>query len=605
MIEDIFVTSQGEVAKTVLDGIAAFFNSGSGDIFYWVTGMIGTFAVLFRFYMRQELRQMFIWLASFTILATILIEGKRDLIIHDQTKPIATYHVDNVPLGLALPLSSITGISSYLTDKLEGIMNIPGDMSYEKNGMIWGANLYSQMKEARINPELLNYWSRFLARCVWLDIKVRHKYSFNDLANAPDVLDFLTENTKAEGGYARVHIPGANPGEPGAEDFPRCGPALRYLKEKFKEDALFNLESLSKFNANAMTKNIAAMKTGIENTYDHFFGLSSSAQNIMMQNLAMNAIRDGFHNIATSKNATAAALNYTKTQGQMARTSSWISIGVMAQEYIPMLHTILMLLLCCAFIPIVYMAFFPSYTLNIISKYLGGFIWLGTWPMFFVFISFIMNTILATHLKTYTGSFDGLTLSNMDAVESLTWRYAGLTGYLIAFVPYLSRMLIMGAGSAMMGVATSMTQQTAHDAEKGAQGMSEGSFRLAELSVSNANMNNISGHQHNLRPTEMIGGSMHQSLSGGTINQSATGQIAYDNSSMIDKQPFDFRQGESVATGLSQTQSMHESNRITASQLSQENYAAGLNTLNQTGVREGLNHVIQNAESSGSVANLA
>ena len=115
MIEHVYFTSQGEVAKAILDGVAAFFNSGAGNIFYWVTGMIGTLATVCRLLMRQELRQMFLWLGAFTVMLTALTEGKRSVVIHEQARPLATFHVDNVPLGLALPLTAVTGLSSYLT----------------------------------------------------------------------------------------------------------------------------------------------------------------------------------------------------------------------------------------------------------------------------------------------------------------------------------------------------------------------------------------------------------------------------------------------------------------------------------------------------------
>ena len=607
MLEHIYVTAQGEVAKTIFDGIAAFFNAGHGKIFYWVIGMIGTFVIITRIVTKQDLKGAFIWMLSFVILATILIDGRRDVLIHDQTKPLARYAVDNVPLGLTLPVSASTGLSSYLTDKLESVMHIPNDASYEKTGMIWGSTLFSQSREARVKPELLNGWARFLSRCAWLDIKVRHKYTFDDLANAPDIFAFLEEKTVAPDGigYARVHLPGSRAGEPGAEDFPRCMPALLHLKKEFEKSALFHSKKLAQFDATALTKGISSMQSSLESTYNQFFGLSTSTQRIMMQNLAMNAVREGFQYIPMAKNHAAAALNYSKTQGQMSRTSSWASVGIMAQEYVPMLHTILMLLICCAFIPMVYMAFFPTYTMNILAKYVGSFIWLATWPMFFVFINFIMNTILSTHLSAYTGGFGGLTISNIDATEALTWRYASLTGYLLAFVPYISRMLLSGASNTMMGVATSMMQHIDHDAARGAQGMAEGNYNLFNTSVANHSMNNIGAHHQEMMRRERLFGSSHQLMSGVTETETGRGDKVYDLSGSIDKQPFSITTGERVSSGLSETQSRYE--KLAASENAQfhENYTAGLNQLTQAGNREALNRVQQNSQSSSSVASLA
>ncbi|WP_203384360.1 conjugal transfer protein TraG N-terminal domain-containing protein [Cysteiniphilum marinum] len=608
MDDIIYVTSQGEIFQAVFNAIAAYFNSEASNTLIWAAGMIGMFAVVCKFLMKSDPKMILWWAGCYIFMSLFLIEGKTDVFIYDTTRPMGNIvAVDNVPNGLALPASWVTGVSRYVTETVTDIMHAPNDKTYEKTGMVWGATIFQQMNAARVNTELLGYWSRYLYQCVWTDIKVRKKYTLEDLSQQPDILAFLKkqeEPRRGDGGNSRVHIPNSNPNETGAEDYPRCGVAFDWLENQFKKDSLLSFANIHKFNANAMTDTVAKMQQSVQDVYSHFFNMSASSQNIMMQNLAINAMRDGFNNIAQGRNHVSASLNYAKTQSEMSRTSSWISAGVMAQEYIPMIHTILMLIVCCAFIPVVYMCFFPGYFFRIIGKYIGSFIWLGTWPLFFVFINFVMTTIMSVHLSIQEGGLGGLTLSTIDGASALAWRYTALTGWMLMFVPYLSRMLVMGAGSTMMGISTSMTSQLSSDAEKGSRGLSEGSFELANTTVAQHQMNNVSGHQTLLQPNTTYGGARESLMAGGSRMQTLNG-VTYNNSGVVDQQPFEFRSGESVQTGLSQTKAAYEKEAFAQAQMMNESVNSGANYLNQTGKTQALKDYAALNQSSTETAQLA
>uniref|UniRef100_UPI003F8808F9 conjugal transfer protein TraG N-terminal domain-containing protein n=2 Tax=Cysteiniphilum litorale TaxID=2056700 RepID=UPI003F8808F9 len=366
-----------------------------------------------------------------------------------------------------------------------------------------------------------------------------------------------------------------------------------------------NLGDLQKYNINHQALNLVEMQSSVQNVYQHFFNISGSAQNIMMQNLAINAVRDGFRVLTSASGNAAAALNYSKVQGEMSRTSAWVSMGMQAQEFIPMLHTILVLLMACAFIPVGYMSLFPGYLLHITKKYVGGLIWLGTWGIFYVFVNFIMTSILSVHLSIYAGGYSGITMSNINALEALTWKYAAATGWLLAFVPYLSRMLIVGAGNAMMGVATSMTSSLGVSAEKGAAAMSEGNITAFTTSTGSHTGNNMQFAQHHTRPSEIAGGAMRSSLSGGSQYQTPTGGIVYDNTAMLDRQPFDMMQRESVSTGLSRTQVAYEKEAFAQAQMFNETINSGVNYLNQTGKTQALKDYAASSQTTSQSAQLA
>ncbi|WP_203368735.1 conjugal transfer protein TraG N-terminal domain-containing protein [Cysteiniphilum marinum] len=600
---DVFFTSQGVVAQYILNAVATFYNSSESDTLFWMMGCIGLFAVLCRLLMKHDLKEVLFWVLSYVFITAIAFNLRTSVSVHDTTRPLAQYKVDNVPLGLAYPLFFATGISNYVTDTLEGIMHVPNDLSYEKYGMVWGSTIFSQMNQSRVNPELLGYFARYLRQCVYPEIKLRKNFTYKQLTDAPDIFDFLQQRIR--NGVSRVHIPNANPNEPNATDFPFCGTATTWIIDEFKKDATINIGDLYKYNANNQALTLAQMQASVQNVYQHFFNMSGTAQNTMMQNLAINAVNDGFRVLTGASGNAAAALNYSKVQGEMSRKATWVSAGMFAQEFIPMLHTILMLLMVCAFIPVGYMLLFPGYLLHIVKKYVGGLIWLATWSIFYVFVNFIMTSILSLHLQEYSGGYSGLTMSNLNGLESLTWKYAAATGWILAFIPYLSRMLTVGAGHAMMGIATSMTSSLMSDAEKGSRAMSEGNISAFNTSIGTHNGNNMHFEQHSLRPTETMGGGVRSSLAGGMQYQTPQGDTVYDNSGVIDRQPFDMMQRESVSTGLSKTQAQYEKNAFAQAKMMNESVSSGANFLNQTGKTQALKDYAASSESTNETAQVA
>ncbi len=603
MMLDVFFTSQGQVVQYVLNAIAAFYNSEQSSTLFWFVGSVGAFVVLCRLLMKHDFKEVLVWTLSYSFITMLAFNMRTTVMVHDTTKPLARYKVDNVPLGLAYPLFATTALSNYVNETIEGIMHVPNDLAYEKYGMVWGSAIFEQMNQSRVNTELLGYFARYLRQCVYPEIKLRRSFTFKQLYSTPDIFAFLKERIKD--GVSRVHIHGANPNEEGAKDNPYCGTATTWLENAFKNEATINLGDLHKYNANNQALTLAQMQTSVQNVYQNFFDISGTAQNTMMQNLAINAVRDGFRVLTGASGNAAAALNYSKVQGEMSRKSTWVSMGMQAQEFIPMLHTILLLLLACAFIPVGYMALFPGYLIHITKKYMGGLIWLGTWSTFYVFVNFIMTSILSLHLREYSGGYSGITMSNINALESLTWKYAAATGWLLAFVPYLSRMLIVGAGNAMMGVATSMTSMLASDAERGSRAMSEGNITAFTTSVSSHTGNNMHFGQHNTRPSEITGGALRSSLSGGSQYQTPKGDTVYDNTAMIDRQPFDMMQRESVSTGLSRTQAAYEKEAFAQAQMLNETINSGANYLNQTGKTQALKDYAASSQTTSQSAQLA
>ena len=582
MAYQIYVTSLGGVAAQVFNAIAAFFNNASWHSLAGIIIMLAVTMTGFQYALTRNHNTIIKWVAVYISVPLLLIVPRISVTITDITDPLNYHQVDNVPVGLGLPAWLISTISYDLTKLIEGDFHVNDDVSYNNTGMIFGSTLFRQTAQPSVDTQLQGYWTSYLMNCILPDVRVRHKYSYQDLYNAPDIFAFLaTHNADS---FDRIHM-SSNIGGTTVE-YPTCKQALPILQKKFKTNALFGLKSLAAMNAKEDAKHFTKYKQAIENTYSYFMNISKSSEQVMMQNLAINAVKNGLVSGAASKNATAAALNYSVTQTEMASTSHFLTLGVEMQKFIPMLQTILFLLVVCTFIPVMCMALIPDFTLKVLKTYVFGLVWICSWSIFYVFLNFIMTSILSTIMTSVSGLYSGVTLSNLQPLKQLTWEYAAITGYLMMFIPYLARMVFTGAASVMSTMATSISSTLSSNAAVGSRGMSQGDINLFNTSTGNHTMNNLSANKHDTDYTNFHGGVKYSLPDGGVENLTRGGQVLFDQSGAVSRQPFDINNRQAISTGLNQSAQSHMREAYAENQSAQSNITSALGKLSQAGNQE-------------------
>lgn len=107
--------------------------------------------------------------------------------IIDNSDLTKVYQVDNVPVGLALPVSLTTKIGYALVQGYEMVFSLPNSVTYSKTSMIFGANLVScSTNFLSQNPEITTMFTDYVQNCVMDDIFLNGKYSMGELMNSTD-----------------------------------------------------------------------------------------------------------------------------------------------------------------------------------------------------------------------------------------------------------------------------------------------------------------------------------------------------------------------------------------------------------------------------------
>ncbi|EON3387196.1 conjugal transfer protein TraG N-terminal domain-containing protein, partial [Salmonella enterica subsp. enterica serovar Newport] len=85
---------------------------------------------------RHNVMDLLGWVAVF-VLISLLVTIRTSVQIIDNSDLVRVYRVDNVPVGLALPLSLTTRIGHAMVASYEMIFAQPDSVTYSKTGMLF------------------------------------------------------------------------------------------------------------------------------------------------------------------------------------------------------------------------------------------------------------------------------------------------------------------------------------------------------------------------------------------------------------------------------------------------------------------------------------
>lgn len=576
MAVEIFTYSNGDVAAQVMNAIAVLFQSDSFASMMSICALFAIVATAFRFFIKRDHNDIIKWAAVFFAVPLFAINTTTAVQITDLADPTGHYRVDNVPAIVAYPASWSSHYMHAATQTVEDIFHTPNDEQYSKTGMMFGAKLYRLSRQSELQQsQLKGYWQHYMSSCIRGDILLNGKYTWQALANAPDIWDFLASHSPSP--LRAIQM--------GYDDYPVCKDALPRLKRLFEADSAANLNLLGSWiYGHKATSQQAFLNRSLANGYQRYANISKSAAQITLQNMTINALRNGLADNAAVSNNTAAAFNYAYTQNKMQTTSMWAGMALQAREFLPMLQSILFLLFSSVAFLVAAIAMIPQFTFLVLGNYIKGFIYLGTWPVMFALINFIMTTRLSLNATGIADIYHGITLSNVDALQEMHSRYAAMTGFLMMSVPLLIVPLIMKGGAAVMssmshqfaGMMNSVNARTSASA-------ASGDINLGNAQVDNYSYNNTHGNKLDTAGLSRTHGFTQQDSDGYSTTTFDSGkQVISGSGALSNALPVNVSGNEVISHSLSQS----ASDSTTASQLSGESLGQSMATANSSALSQ-------------------
>jgi len=534
MALDIWVVSSGGMITMGLNAVATVMENGGWKSTIWVAEMLGIAFCVMTYLRTHNMTAMFGWGLTFVLVTALLLTPKVTVVVNDLTAPDTIGRVDNVPVGLAMPLYLATGVGYTLTTTYEDIFHFPDERSYTKTGMLFASKLLqdSFTIDSR-NPVLAYNMGEYAKNCVVPDIMLNHKYSMQDVMDSEDVQAQIFSNPSPLRAIYWRDATGTM--------FLVCRDAAPRLKnllsaESNNTGSTFMAHAVRMLPGNNAPQTVYAEQ--LAGSYEYFLGSSKSAQSIMMQNIAVAGLRRGLNSYVKGMNDTASMVDIASEQSLMKLRLSHAVSYTIATEVLPQLHTVLLLFCICIFPVMVLALYVREIAWAVIKSYLNFMGSLMLWPVMFAIFNFAVNYSTQNSFHA-----TGPTLSNMNRLMETSTTTAGIAGWLMLSIPFLAFRLFTGLGQGFASLSSSLGS-----ALSSASAADSGAVASGNMSVGNVQLDNINGHKTDLNRAYREGNTSMQLGNSAMRTVTQDGQTVYDASGATSRLPVDLHLDRNLAS---------------------------------------------------------
>lgn len=555
----IFVIAFPEAFKMVFDMIVMLVGGNFFTSLLKLTALWGIILTLIGFVTKKDPMVWIKWIAFYTLTSWFILIPKTTVSIvavAEVNAPIL--QVAHVPWVAGKIASAFTTIGYGLTQQYESLLSDPDSVVYSKTGLLFGSRLMqSSLGFHIVNPELKSDMNAYFKQCVVGDIAINRKYSVTDLKQSNELFGMVFGHPSPVRRVI-IHDPGTNEEVnlscADAATKEKIGLKGRLQKEIDNAYTFFGKQLFS-HQKNNDYKNLFEVHLG--SAYQHMQGLTNASSDITLQTMMANAIHSGLLNYSAHVDSSAAILNSQFAKSQAQHRAAW-SIGTeKAIWFLPLLHTVLLVMLFALF-PLIFILASITGGLKLLKGYLLFLFSLQFWPVLFS----VLNAILVKWGTYQLGTTGSIALMNFDSLDASHQDLAGVAGFLMISIPFIAKGLVSNIGEAFSGLATAQMQHLQGSSMSVANEVASASYSLGNNSFYNSTANSLSANKHDTNYTDFNSQRTEQSLSG------ATETLTGDNHHVFNASPAITQSAVSIASseGLQQSLSRASEKALNAQQ---------------------------------------
>ncbi|HGJ5881171.1 MAG TPA: hypothetical protein ACHBZ9_19560, partial [Arsenophonus nasoniae] len=180
-------------------------------------------------------------------------------------------------------------------------------------------------------------------------------------------------------------------------------------------------------------------------------------------------------------------------------------------------------------------------TTKVIINYLNIMGSLMLWPVMFAIFNHVYNFMMATTLNG-----ENVTFSNLDRLTQTGSTTAGIAGWMMMSIPFLSFKLFTSLGQQIASAGSYLGNALAGATTADASAVASGNYNMANMQVEN-----INGFKTDLNRSFKAGLSSQQIDNGAMISTTESGQHIVDTTQAISKLPFSLDTSSMLDTSFS------------------------------------------------------
>lgn len=436
------------------------------------------------------------------------------------TQAVSFTKVENVPFFLGKLAELVSTVSYKFTNALEGVAHNVKDKLYDWTGHIYADENLFLTKKCRIsNPIVEDNFREFCRECVFRDLGVG-VYSKEELIHARDILRFLEENTSRIRTVYYRDI-SQETGEVVTGSFIACREAMQKMNHLFNKKA-------------GNTKEILLGEVGS----DFHFLLNQKTEGeealgkLIKQQIAINLLKEEIPGTLNS---------FAAKRAELLQKENQKILGALGANSIVAMRNFFEAVVYMVF-PLMILVSLLSFGIKSLIQWMHFLLWINIWPPFYVVVKFLLNAIWEYRTKLLFGDSFSLTVFTSEGLADLYSSMESIAAIAMAFIPFLSWILIKGGVSQMVHLSSSIMSPAQTAASTASSEKVYGNY-----SYGNVNVDNVSGYNTQTFRQNYNGALSQGSVSIDTGMQTATYVPAQDE--------LFIKQGDSyLREGVSRTQ---------------------------------------------------
>jgi conjugal transfer mating pair stabilization protein TraG len=416
------------------------------------------------------------WFIGFMLLYNAMFLPKVDVVVVDKLGSQTPVAVGNVPIGVAFFGHYTSRVGDVLTRFFETAFQVipdtnaqlPTELSYQKNGVMFGNRLIQATRAATISdPQLRTDLIAFVYNCTVYD---------------------LQDGTIDPAAFARSTDIWSLMGNPNPARFSSWGTPVQvdtcpnvYTQLANRLPAqVASARALLAFQLNPTMDPALApgvIDGQIEQAYTktRIATAAQGAADLLRQNIMINLVQDTNSLAGLKLNDPAATMLATaRANATASANASFLTMGRIAAQALPLVRNVIEAVVYAVF-PFVFLLFLLAQGRGLglaIKSFVMSLVWVQLWPPLYAILNYVGTLASARNLAAAArmgSGAQGLTLDTAASIYQGAISDQAIAGYMVVSIPIIATAIIKGGEVAFQAVtATSAIQSAASSEAAGA-----------------------------------------------------------------------------------------------------------------------------------------
>lgn len=462
MAYEVYTYGNVEAFTGMFNAIASMMGADTFTGAMHLATLLGAFSVLLYGLFGRGLMVPIQWLLGINLITLVLFAPRTDVMVVDRLSTAPPKVVSGVPYILARLAHDITLLGDKLTGLTETAFQVipdadtslPQSLSYQQNGVMFGARLISQSRHAAFeNPQVRTDFTSYVRDCLVPDFNTGYKDPAA-FAHSTNIWAAMGDTNPARYTYV-------------GDDVRTCPQAYANLSPRVDADAAAAMArlagTLAPTYAPADANDRYTQSVGDATIKAGLGAAAATAGEFIRQNAVINMLRDSYGDISRQYNDPASVMMATAEATIAAQTNmSWITSGKFAESALPKFRGIAQALSYALFPFIIILGL--AVPIQMFGKLFVGWlkfmVALELWPPLYAILNYfgtLSYAKSAVAAAAFGNGAGGLAIASAGAIYNTAISDQAVIGYISLSIPVISWALV----NQMQGIMTAFAAGTA------------------------------------------------------------------------------------------------------------------------------------------------